>query len=91
MYYYTAVWMGPVSGAWVKEHGDHWSAGRIDIDHPSFQHSDETILPMMHHEDYSRFGAWLMDFASEEMLSFSELRVIYEKKNPRLRLFDEVV
>ena len=91
MYYYSPIWMGPVNSSWAKEHGDHWSGGRIDIDHPSFQYSDETDLPIMHQEDYNRFGAWLFDFASEHKMSFSELRAVYERTNPRLRLFSEVV
>lgn len=91
MYYYIPIWMGPVNSAWVSEHGEHWCGGRIDIHHPSFQYNEETELPIMYNEDYNRFGAWLMDFASEEQMSFAELRAAYEKNNPRLRLFNEVV
>ena len=91
MYYYTAIWMGPINRAWISENGEHWSGGRINIDHPSFQYADEVLLPIMHEEDYGRFGNWLLDFTSEEQMSFTELRAAYEQDNPRLRLFDEIV
>ena len=28
---YSTNWMGPINQKWVEEHGDCWSAGRIDI------------------------------------------------------------
>ena len=78
---YSTNWMGPINSEWIKEHGDCWSAGRIDIyGVPNERHPIEYGLPPMHNEDWANFSEWLDDFETERLFSFDELIAQYEQE-----------
>lgn len=85
---YWLNWMGPINADWISKNGDQWSGGRIDVsgveDEPfGFELSAPTMLS----SDWVRFGAWLKDFSSPELLSLQELVAEYEKTNPTITWF----
>ena len=65
---YSTNWMGPINQKWTEEHGDCWSAGRIDIRGvPDESWGLEYGLPLMHVEDWNDFSGWLDDFETHEL------------------------
>jgi hypothetical protein len=76
--------MGPVSLDWIKQHGDCWAAGRIDIYGPWY-HPDEYGLPPMHKEDWIKFSDWLDNLKTKHKWSFKRIISEYEKTNPKIR------
>jgi hypothetical protein len=78
---YRTNWMGPINSDWIKEHGDYWAAGRIDIyGVPDEPYPIEYSLPPMHGEDWAGFSEWLDDFTTERLFSFDELIAQYEQE-----------
>lgn len=73
---YSTNWMGPINQKWVEEHGDCWSAGRIDICDSSKEGDDrwgEYSLAPMHGEDWNALGYWLWEMQTEEVWSYEKL------------------
>ena len=73
---YSTNWMGPINQKWVEEHGDCWSAGRIDIRDSSkegYDGWDEYSLAPMHGEDWNALGYWLREMQTEEVWSYEKL------------------
>lgn len=71
---YLTNWMGPINEDWLKEHGDHWAAGRIDIyGVPGEHYPIEYSLPPMHVEDWNKLSDWLDTLETEELWSFEDL------------------
>lgn len=67
---YSTNWMGPINSDWIKEHGDCWAAGRIDIyGVPDEPYPIEYSLPVMNSIDWEDFSKWLDDLETEELLS----------------------
>ena len=76
---YSTNWMGPINADWIKEHGDHWAAGRIDIYGVEGEHYPlEYRLPPMHIEDWLAFSEWLRSYTSKELRSFDGLVAEFE-------------
>ena len=77
---YSTNWMGPINQKWIEEHGDYWSAGRIDIrgvtDEPW---GLEYGLAPMHTEDWNALGDFLWDFESEELIPYDDLIKLFEE------------
>jgi len=86
MIYYSTNWMGPVNTDWIKQHGDYWATGRIDIYGP-WNHPDEHSLPPMHVEDWHRFSNWLYELKTKRKWGFKRIISEYEKTNPEIRWF----
>lgn len=81
---YSTNWMGPINLKWIEEHGECWSAGRIDI----YGISDEDYrleygLPAMHTEDWNDFSSWLSDFETHELWEFDDIIAQYEQESGR--------
>lgn len=77
---YSTNWMGPINQKWIEEHGDCWSAGRIDIyGVPDEPWGLEYDLPIMHTEDWYDFSGWLDDFKTHELWSFDDIIAQYEQ------------
>jgi hypothetical protein len=87
---YSTNWMGPINAQWIKEHGDCWAAGRIDIYGEGFYNSLELGLPAMHKEDWARFSDWLDKFESETVMDLAAIVTEYEKTNPPIRWCKEM-
>ena len=69
---------------------EQWYGGRIDI-YGGPGYPDETGLPIMSGESYSRFSRFLETYSSEELKSFEELRELFEsEENFKLIIFDEI-
>jgi hypothetical protein len=81
---YSTNWMGPVNTDWIKENGDHWCAGRIDI-YGASDYPDEVALPPLYNQDWHRLTNWLDDVETETALNLQELVEMYEKDHPPLK------
>jgi len=86
---YSTNWMGPINAKWIKEHGDHWAAGRIDIYGTDGAYPEEMSLPTMHSEDWNRFSDWLDSFQTDEICWLDRLVAEYQKTNPPIRWHKE--
>jgi len=79
---YSTNWMGPINMQWIEEHGDCWSAGRIDIRDSSKEGYDgwnEYGLPPMHTEDWNKLSDYLWELKTETLLSYEELIQSFEE------------
>lgn len=81
---YSINWMGPINTDWIKQHGDQWSAGRIDIYGTNTPFGEELGVPPMHKEDWDRFSEWLRSFKTETSWSLFKLITEYQKTNPKI-------
>ena len=64
---------------WIEEHGDCWSAGRIDIRGvPDEPWGTEYSLPPMRTEDWNDFSDWLDDFETYDLWKFEDLIAQYQ-------------
>ena len=71
---YSTNWMGPINSAWIKEHGQGWSAGRIDIyGVPGEFYPIEYGLNPMRTEDWNALSDYLMTIETEELWSYDYL------------------
>ena len=86
---YSTNWMGPINAKWIKDHGEHWSAGRIDIYGTDDAYPEEMGLPTMHAEDWNRFSGWLDKFQTDEIWWLDRLVAEYQKTNPPIRWHKE--
>ena len=76
---YSTNWMGPINMKWIEEHGDCWSAGRIDIRGvPDEPWGLEYGLAPMHTEDWNALSDFLWDFQSEELIPYEKLIELFE-------------
>ena len=79
---YSTNWMGPINQKWIEEHGDYWSAGRIDIRDDTKQGYDgwnEYAIPPMHTEDWNKLSDYLWELETETLLSYDELIQSFEE------------
>lgn len=77
---YNTNWMGPINQKWIEEHGNCWSAGRIDISgEPDNPWGSEYGVAPMHTEDWNALGDFLWDFKSEELIPYEELIELFEQ------------
>lgn len=79
---YSTNWMGPINQKWIEEHGDCWSAGRIDIrdsNKPGYDGWDEYSLHPMHTEDWNALSDYLWDLTTEELLPYNTLIEQFEE------------
>lgn len=81
---YSTNWMGPINAQWIRENGDHWAGGRIDISGTSYTYGVEIGLPVMHQSDWNRFSDWLRTFETDTVWTITELTEEYEKTNPKI-------
>ena len=79
---YSTNWMGPINQKWIQEHGEGWSAGRIDIRDDTKHGYDgwyEYPLPPMRTDNWNDFSDWLDTLETEELLSLEEIIKRYGK------------
>ena len=81
--------MGPVNYDWVKEHGEGWCIGRIDVYGTDSDYPEELHLPMMRAQDWGRFTEWLHTVETDFMWTLDQLVGQYEKTNPRITWWKE--
>lgn len=73
--------MGPINTEWIKEHGDHWATGRMDLDGPSLEPFGGSYgVDPMHQEDWSLLGDWCIRYQTEELKSLEEVIEDFEKE-----------
>lgn len=87
---YSTNWMGPVNYDWVKEHGEGWCIGRIDVSGTDSDYPEELALPMMRAEDWGRFSDWLDTVETDFMWTLTQLVDQYEKTNPRITWWESL-
>ena len=76
---YSTNWMGPINSDWIKENGEQWAAGRIDIyGVPEEHYPLEYSLPPMHYEDWNDLSDWLDVLETDRLLSFEELILTFQ-------------
>lgn len=88
MIHYSTNWMGPINQEWIKEHGDDWCTGRVDV-YGSGPYPDELWVPPMKSEDWARFSEWLDKLETDEMWTLRMIVWEYEKTNPPIRWLKE--
>ena len=78
---YSTNWMGPINQQWIEEHGDFWSAGRIDIsgvlDEPW---GLEYGVAPMHTEDWNALTDWMWDLTTDHVIGYNELIAMFEEQ-----------
>lgn len=88
MIHYSSNWMGPINREWIKENGEEWATGRIDIFGEGYNGDDvetEIGLPMMYIQDWKRFTKWLDRFETvERVWTLDEIVKEYETTNPKI-------
>lgn len=84
MYDYSINWMGPINMDWIKEHGEGWSAGRIDIYGDGLDYPDEIALPPMKSDDWQSFGDWLETVETDTKWTLEQLVTEYEKTDKEI-------
>ena len=78
---YSTNWMGPINQKWIEEHGDCWSAGRIDIrdsNKPGYDGWNEYSLAPMHNEDWNALSDFLDRLHDEKVLPYDTLITLFE-------------
>ena len=78
---YSTNWMGPINKKWIEEHGDQWSAGRIDIRDDSkdgYDGWDEYFLAPMHTEDWNALSNFLNRLHGESIIPYDSLILLFE-------------
>ena len=74
--------MGPINESWIKEYGNDWSMGRIDVDGIAVgPFGVEYPVPPMKREDWNEFGKWLSALETKDAWTLKELLTEYEMKN----------
>ena len=69
---------------------EQWYGGRIDV-YSGSGYPDELGLPIMSGESYARFSRWLLNFTSDDIKSFYELRQLFEESEDyKLAIFEEI-
>ena len=85
--------MGPINMKWIEEHGDCWSAGRIDIrdsNKPGYDGWDEYGLAPMHTEDWNALGDFLDRLHGEKVLPYDTLITLFEAEyGKKIRWMDK--
>lgn len=77
---YSTNWMGPLNLEWIKENGDCWSGGRIDIyGVPGEPYPLEYSLPVMHSKDWNRLSNWLDTVETPVLWSREDLLSNFER------------
>lgn len=89
MIHYHINWMGPINTKWVRENGNHWAGGRIDISGTDDPYGLEYGLPIMHMSDWNRLSEWLRTYTTEEVVSFETIINEYEKYNTPIQWFKD--
>jgi hypothetical protein len=84
-YRYSTNWMGPINLTWIKENGDQWAAGRIDIRGGPEKFGDEYGLRPMHKEDWVSFGDWLDTLETPYKWPYYRLIDEYEQHHSPIR------
>ena len=77
---YSTNWMGPINYDWIRENGDYWSGGRIDVHGvPDEPYGWEMALPTMHNKSYGLLQQFLLGFRTEEVLTHKQLFTEFER------------
>ena len=85
-YSYSINFMGPISYAWIQEHGKHWAGGRIDV---RGDEDHELSLPLMHAEDFSDLSKWLGSLTTEHLWSLEEITSHFQREtSTKIRWFE---
>jgi hypothetical protein len=76
---YSTNWMGPINMKWIEEHGDYWSAGRIDIRGvPDEPWGLEYGVAPMHTEDWNALSDFLDRLHGETVIPYDTLIMLFE-------------
>jgi hypothetical protein len=98
MWTYSTNWMGPVNRDFIKDHGDNWAGGRIDVycdddTDPLYKDTymgrEEIGLPIMDGPSWKAFTEFLEGYSSLRFMNLDALVYEYEKTNPSIKWFEE--
>ena len=79
----------------TEDIAESWYGGRIDIygldETEYYGGMSEYSLPIMDGPSYAKFQDWLEEYTSEELTSFEDLCIIFEREmNHKIRWADDV-
>ena len=80
---YYLNWMGLINKDWIKENGNCWCAGRIDIRDDSkegYDGWDEYAVAPMKQLSWNLLGDWLWDLETEEVVGYYRLIEMFEQQ-----------
>jgi len=64
---YSTNWMGPINLGWIKQHGDNWATGRIDMRGDSLgAYGGEVGVPPIDQKDWKLLSEWLDGYETDE-------------------------
>lgn len=90
MIYYHLNFMGPINEKFIRENGEYWAAGRIDIyGVPDEPYGLEYSVPIMHVSDWNKLSLWLREYKTEELVSFNTIIEEYQKENTPIQWFSK--
>lgn len=75
---YSLIWMGPINAAWIKQHGDNWAMGRIEVWSGDFDWADEEYGITIDGKDWSAFSDFLWKLKTDQVLTKAELCAMFE-------------
>lgn len=78
---YYLNWMALINEDWIKENGDCWCAGRIDVRDDTkegYDGWDEYSVPPMSSESWTKLSDWLDNLETSEVIEFSKLIEMFE-------------
>lgn len=82
--HYSTNFMGPINIDWIKEHGNDWAGGRIDMYGGDWSYPEEIGLPIMKSSDYATFSDWLDTVETDDVWTLQQLVEQYEKTNSKI-------
>lgn len=80
---YFLNWMGPINANWIREHGDDWCAGRIDVRggiEDEYPFGLEIAVPAMRAKSWAAFGQWLYGVRTNEVADLQDLVRMFERE-----------
>ena len=90
---YYLNWMGPINSKWIKENGEDWCGGRIDIrgidDEDYYLGRDEYGVGIMKCEDWNALYDFLLDKKSEDVIPYKQLIAEFEENHGKIRWFKQ--
>ena len=75
---YSLIWMGPINAAWIKQHGDNWAMGRIEVWSGDFDWADIEYGITIDSKDWSAFSDFLRKLKTNQVLTKNELCAMFE-------------
>ena len=77
---YSLIWMGPINANWIKQHGNNWAMGRIEVRSGQLDWSDQEYGICVDSKDWETLDDFLSRLKTETMLTKDQLCAMFESK-----------